>query len=472
MKNLASNVQHHLGALVPAPPALTPMLDSRIEQLLARRPRLIGELLDQYGSPLHLLWPQIFSDNVARFRAALDGRQLRYELFYGAKANKSQAFIAAAAQAGTGVDVSSIHELNDALRAGVAPGRICATGPAKSTAFLAALIACGALISVDSVEEFGAIERCCAAPLATPVRVLLRHRPASAGNSRFGMGVAALSACIERLATLRAAIRLEGFHFHLGGYASAARAAALRDTLVFLDQARALGLAPHIIDIGGGLPVRYVDSDAYDEFLRRQSGRDYIHGRVPASFYPYGGRVGVAEWLDGLLDAPCRDALTIAAYLRSHQLTLAIEPGRSLVDQAAISLFRIVRVKALAGGVHAVFVEGSSFSACETWFDSEFLVDPILLPGAGAQAAAGAPARAFIAGHSCLDEDLITRRLIHFARCPRVGDVLVFANTAGYQMDLLENEFHRHPMPRRLVVHCDGAEQFVVSCDANEGGKQ
>ncbi len=29
-----------------------------------------------------------------------------------------------------------------------------------------------------------------------------------------------------------------------------------------------------------------------------------------------------------------------------------------------------------------VFVEGSSFSACETWFASEFLVDPILLPAA------------------------------------------------------------------------------------------
>lgn len=40
---------------------------------------------------------------------------------------------------------------------------------------------------------------------------------------------------------------------------------------------------------------------------------------------------------------------------------------------------------------------------------------------------------------------------------PQAGDLLVYANTGGYQMDLLENEFHRHPMPARLCV-IDDAE--------------
>jgi diaminopimelate decarboxylase len=42
---------------------------------------------------------------------------------------------------------------------------------------------------------------------------------------------------------------------------------------------------------------------------------------------------------------------------------------------------------------------------------------------------------------------------------PQAGDLLVYANTAGYQMDLLENEFHRHPMPRRMAarIAADGA---------------
>ena len=149
----------------------------------------------------------------------------------------------------------------------------------------------------------------------------------------------------------------------------------------------------------------------------------------------------------------------VVQYLRDANCTLAIEPGRSLADQAAITLFRIHGVKPLATGGHVIFVEGSSFSACETWFSSEFLVDPLLIPSGPR---AHAPVRAYIAGHSCLDDDVITNRWIGFPTVPQRGDLLVYANTAGYQMDLLENEFHRHPMPHRLLALQDasGALRF------------
>ncbi|AFL54987.1 diaminopimelate decarboxylase [Sinorhizobium fredii] len=62
------------------------------------------------------------------------------------------------------------------------------------------------------------------------------------------------------------------------------------------------------------------------------------------------------------------------------------------------------------------------------------------------------PVRAYLAGHSCLDEDVISNRWLTFPTAPRAGDLLVYANTGGYQMDLLENEFHRHPMPARFCV--------------------
>jgi len=112
-----------------------------------------------------------------------------------------------------------------------------------------------------------------------------------------------------------------------------------------------------------------------------------------------------------------------------------------------------------------IFVEGSSFSACETWFASEFLVDPILVSAHAGSEHAEPPVRAYIAGHSCLDEDVITNRLIQFQRRPKAGDLLVYANTAGYQMDMLENEFHRHPVPRRISVTYDAAGGMEVSPD-------
>jgi diaminopimelate decarboxylase len=224
-----------------------------------------------------------------------------------------------------------------------------------------------------------------------------------------------------------------------------------------------------MLDIGGGLPIRYVDAAAYASFLAAQDGGHYRHGKVPASFYPYGGPMDASTWLAHLLASPCADGLDVAACLRGADLTLAIEPGRSLVDQAAISVFRVTRTKPLAPGRCVVLVEGSSFSACETWFSSEFLVDPLHVPAACPQPQGAPPAtcHAYIAGHSCLDDDVLTHRWIHFARTPQRGDLLVYANTAGYQMDLLENEFHRHPMPRRIAVTRTAAGGMAFSPDDN-----
>jgi diaminopimelate decarboxylase len=159
------------------------------------------------------------------------------------------------------------------------------------------------------------------------------------------------------------------------------------------------------------------------------------------------------------------DGLSIAGYLNANALTFAIEPGRSLADQTALSIFRITRVKSLAADEAVIFVEGSSFSAGETWFASEFLIDPVLLQAETRTNDDTAPVRAWIAGHSCLEEDVITNRRIQFAKRPKAGDLLVYANTAGYQMDLLENEFHRHPMPRRISVSFDAAGGMATSPD-------
>jgi len=73
--------------------------------------------------------------------------------------------------------------------------------------------------------------------------------------------------------------------------------------------------------------------------------------------------------------------------------------------------------------------------------------------------------QAYIAGHSCLDDDVITQRLINFTVSPKAGDLLIYANTAGYQMDLLENEVHRHPLPRRMVATCCTQGNYAFSPD-------
>ncbi|RKE37558.1 diaminopimelate decarboxylase [Paraburkholderia sp. BL23I1N1] len=445
---------------------LQPLLDPAISSLVFDSQGTLLKLVGQYGSPLNIVWPDMLRRNVEAFRAVLNRHNVQSEIYYGAKVNKSLGLVRAAVEAAIGVDVSSIYEMRDALRARIEPARLCATGPAKTRVFHAALIANGALIAVDSVEEFNDLDALVREiGLDRPTRVLLRYRPATCATSRFGMGADDLLACLRRLTGLKNRFLFEGFHFHLGGYGHESRVQAVRELTRFVVAARDMSLAPTILDIGGGLPVQYIDSEAYEAFLRAQHSSDYRNGKVPASFYPYGGPVGACEWLDRFLQAPCADGLSVARYLDAMQLTLAIEPGRSLADQTAISVFRITRVKSLAADQVVIFAEGSSFSACETWFASEFLVDPILVPAQVDSEDDGRPVRAWIAGHSCLDEDVITNRLIHFQRRPKTGDLLVYANAAGYQMDMLENEFHRHPMPRRISVVYNAAGGMQISPD-------
>lgn len=449
----------------PLPPGLPPLVEPAIERLITENPDRLRDLVATHGSPLHLVFPHTVATNTAGLQAVLERQGVDHAIYYGAKANKSCALVAAAVAAGAGVDVSSLAEFRDAVRAGATPDRICATGPAKSMAFLRALVEAGALIAVDSLEELDDIVALAPAGAGErAIRILLRYRPTSTDRSRFGMERGALAVALERVATRDSVFRLEGFHFHLGGYDPETRVVALRELVPLIEIARMRGLDPRTIDIGGGLPVRYVEPELYEAYLTAQAPWQYRTGRVPRSFYPYGGRVSAADWLERFLSATPMVGTTVAAFLRSRSLTLALEPGRSLVDQSAISLFRITRVKALGGDERVIFVEGSSFSACETWFSSEFLVEPILVPGEASGAEEGArPVRAFVAGHSCLDEDVLTHRLIRFDREPRAGDLMIWANTAGYQMDLLENEFHRHPAPVRLTatVGDDGAFHFA-----------
>lgn len=440
-------------------PPLTPLLHGRIRNLLDAGSGAIFPLVTQYGSPLNIVFPEVVEENVRAIQKAIEPYQVAYSIFFGAKASKSNALLKAAVRAGAGVDVSSAYELRDALAAGAMASAIGASGPAKTTAFHRSLIALGALISIDSPEELSDLETI---DSAEPVRILLRYRPVSASASRFGIAGERMRASLLRLAGLRDRFSFEGFHFHVSGYDVIPRVAAVKELVPLISLARSLGIPAAIVDIGGGMPVRYVDPGHYDTFQLRHSATDYVNGRLPKSLYPYGGTITAQNWIHRFLEAECVAGVTVAGYLRSETLKLVLEPGRCAVDQAAISIFRVTRTKACASG-DAVFVEGSSFSACETWFNSEFLVDPVVLKGPGHRAGRGG--RAFIAGHSCLEEDVITYRLIDFESLPAPGDLLVFANTAGYQMDLLENEFHRHPMPRRIVMTFDHKGQRIVADD-------
>jgi diaminopimelate decarboxylase len=265
---------------------LSPILRQSTAELLAGNGPLLIDWIARHGSPVNLIWPDELQRNLAALRGVLRESGVAHALYYGAKVNKSPGLLAAALRAGAGIDVSSLYELRDARRLGAEGAQLVATGPAKTVAFHNELINCSALISVDSPEELEDLIRCLSAGGGPVQAVLLRLRPTNQARSRFGMPAAAIRHCLSRIAG-ESRLRFDGLHFHLSGYSWESRAQAIREVAGLISESRAQGFAPRMLDIGGGLPIQYVDQHAYQAHLGIQMPEDYRTGEVPASFYPY-----------------------------------------------------------------------------------------------------------------------------------------------------------------------------------------
>ncbi|MCZ1004352.1 hypothetical protein O1M63_50905 [Streptomyces mirabilis] len=135
--------------------------------------------------------------------------------------------------------------------------------------------------------------------------------------------------------------------------------------------------------------------------------------------------------------------------LNDSGVVLLLEPGRALLDKAGASVFRIQGVKE-RDGYRLLTVDGTSLSLSEQWFNSEYLPEPHLL-SLGTVAPVGTYPAA-VGAATCLESDMLTWRKIPFPRRPRAGDLLVYPNTAGYQMDSNESPFHDLPLPPKVVI--------------------
>jgi len=434
-------------------PSLPPIVHPLTADLVRRHRGLIADLVHGLGSTLHILLPQVFEATVARFRGALTMAGVDGSILFAKKANKARCFVERCAALGIGVDAASAQEVEQALACGVPGTHIGITGPAKHDGLLQLALRQQCLVAIDSLDElqrFAAL----AARTGCRGRLLLRRLPATQPHSRFGMSdgesAEALRLCLAR----RDVLLPEGFSFHLSGYSPQARAAEADRLIDACIEAQRLGLTHcRTVNIGGGFAVRYVEEADWAAFAERQQAAHYHAGKTFSGFYPYySASHGPGMLADILACRPEGAEATLAQRLKRHGLRLLLEPGRALLDHAGFTAFQVQGVKDRpADGYGILTVGGTSFSMSEQWFESEFLPDPLLLDDAAAGAATDGYA-ACVGGASCLDADMVTWRKIRFPRRPRTGDVLLYLNTAGYQMDSNESPFHDLPLPPKVVV--------------------
>ncbi|MVU81659.1 Y4yA family PLP-dependent enzyme [Nocardia sp. ET3-3] len=397
------------------------------------------------GGPFHVMFPDRIVENISKFKDAFEASGVTGFIYYGKKANKSACVIEACATAGAGVDVASARELSAALRGGIDGSNLMVTGPAKSDELLMLATEKNALIAIDSPSELDRLSELSHRRGAdTRARIVLRVLPKDS-TSRFGMTDAELDNIWDQLDD--APVRLEGFSFHLSGYEVAPRAELAQTLIDWCLKARVNGHAANLISIGGGFSVKYIAAEYWNSFLEHATPSWFHGGRAPSldSYYPYYCKAPGPQMLTAILEHN-----DLGDRLRKNDIRLAIEPGRALLDRAGSTVFRVQGTKTReAHGLpyEILTVDGTSLSLSEQWFDTEYLPDPVLWPES-----VGTMTPTCIGGASCLESDMLSWRRIPLQRAAVVNDLLVYPNTAGYQMDSNESEFHELPIPPKIIL--------------------
>lgn len=436
---------------------LPPTIHPRISAFVQEEKEKLFELVEAYGAPLHIVFPEIIEGNVDRFREVFRGKAIDGIILYAMKANKSEALLEAVANQNVGMDASSLFELRRALAHGVLGQNIGISGPAKDPRFLLLAIQQNTTISVDSMDELRQVVKLSKRVWGdSKVRIMIRLNDVGAKGSRFGIPQADLSDVYELLRGEGEKIELHGFAFHLDGYSPHERACAIEKIIPEIQRARALGFPCNIVNIGGGFTVSYLDAGSWEKFQRDYEGDDaksgFFNGKKFQGFYPYHSEHVNGDFLRNILESEILETRkSIAEVLKDEKIELWIEPGRSLLDQAGITLMRVKGVKQIASGENIVEVEGNINHLSEQWFNTEFLPDPIHIRKE--EEVGETSFSASVGGNTCMEMDMVTWRKLGFKHVPKPGDILVYVNTAGYQMDTNETEFHLLLIPEKVAAY-------------------
>lgn len=455
-----------------------PPLDARLEpwmQELLADPAACADLLARHGSPVNLHDFAALSRNAAELEeaAAATGTPLR--IFAARKANKTLGLMEAARSRRLGLDLGSHRELSQALDLGIAPEDIIVTAAVKPEPLLRLALGSGVTLALDNLDEAAAVDRL-AAPAAAPADaarsgaahrgtahpVALRLAPtpdALIAPTRFGESAATWTRWAQARAGQDRAgaadpLRIDGVHLHLHGYDAAARVRAIGEAIQLLDALRALGHRPSFLDIGGGIPMSYLDDAAqWEAFLAaREDGAAPDGGPLTwrdeplRQFYPYHQRTVRGPWLRAVLAGEAAAGVSVAAALAERALELRCEPGRSLLDGCGMTLASVVQRTTTSDGVGLVGLEMNR-TQCRSTSD-DFLVDPILVR---CSEETSPPMTGFLVGAYCIEAELILRRRLAFPQGVGVGDVIALPNTAGYLMHILESASHQLPLASNLV---------------------
>jgi diaminopimelate decarboxylase len=373
------------------------------------------ELAKEFGTPLYVMDEATIRRRCQQYVQSFHKYYPNTEIAFACKALCTAGIIKIVTSEGLGLDVSSGGELYTALKCGIDPKKLNFHGNTKTRAELKMALEAGVgRIIVDTTQEIINLDQITQA-MGQRAEVMIRINPGIDAHthdyiktgtldSKFGVPQNEIGKVVEFIRGKKL-LSLIGFHAHIGSQ--------IFDTKPFVDEARLLldltqKYGTSEINIGGGPGIAYLNSDD------------------PPAIDDYASQI--ATVLNGKTDAK-----------------LVLEPGRSIVGTAGVTLYAVGGIKEITGVRKYVLVDGGMsdnprpilYQAC---YDAKL-----------ANKANDQPEeKVTIGGRFCESGDILIRDI----KLPRVAadDLLAVLCTGAYNYSMASN-YNRVPRPAMVLVN-------------------
>lgn len=390
------------------------------------------ELAEKYGTPLYLMDEDKIREHVRAYKTAMAKYFPAGSMpEFASKAFSCKQIYRIMAGEGIDIDVVSPGEIYTAAAAGFPMENSFFHGNNKTDADIHFAIEnkVGCFV-VDGEDELSALDRI-AGEMGVKQNILLRitpgidphtHKKISTGSvdSKFGTAIETGQAMeIVKKALALGNIKLCGFHCHVGSqiFESQPFTDASEIMLEFIAEVRdSLGYTAETLNLGGGLGVRYTEDDPEID---------------------YGEKIKeVAE----ILNTQCEKlGLPVPKIL--------MEPGRSLVADAGMTLYTVGSVKEITGYKNYVSIDGGmTDNPRYTLYESPYTV--ILASRANDEK----DYTATVAGRCCESGDLIQEN-VKMPK-PARGEILAVLTTGAYNYSMASN-YNRVGRPPVVMLNSE-----------------
>lgn len=398
-------------------------------------------LAQEFGTPLYVFDEKYIRKMMSVYRDTLAAHYAGNGMvLYASKAFSCKAIYRIADEENIGIDVVSGGELYTAMQAKFPAEKICMHGNNKLDYELGEALDAGVgYIVADAYSEIDKIDAE-AAKRGICQKILLRINPGveahthafvqtATTDSKFGFSIQNGTAeQATAYALTKKNVQLDGYHCHIGSqiFEKQSFVLAVEKCMNFAaEMKKKLDFSLKTLNMGGGFGIWYTDEDK----------------KIAPE--------GYAEYLIALIDA-------VKTKAKEHNLQLPyllLEPGRSIIGEAGITLYTVGAIKDIPGVRKYLAVDGGMFDNPRyALYESKYT--PVLAN----RAAEEGTEIVSIAGKCCESGDLIAVNV----NLPKAesGDILAILSTGAYNYSMAMN-YNRNKIPPCVLVK-DGKGEYIV----------